>query len=156
MGDLTQLKMLVYDAIYARRAANQYVFNDFALKRGFLPFTALKDFPEKGQVYIVGLTGGDGPAVSRTNVAPRESPVQIGFQRQVDAQDETLLDNLCELVEQIRDTARLDVAVDSNDWRWVRNEPLLDENKTPFVFMGLREANLFEAYFTAYYQRIVT
>jgi len=78
----------------------------------------------------------------------------VGFQRaQVNPQDDSLIDTLVELVEELDATCIRDV--DDDLFSFVRLEYLKDQNDTPFAFMALRTTNLFEAYFTAYFNLIL-
>lgn len=155
-SDIAGIRDLCQAAILAKKVALQFIFNDFDLITAYVPVTALKNMPVAGEVYLVGLTGMDGPKVSRTNAAVRESPVQVGYRKVVDPDDVPAIDRLIEFYEQLKDTMRKNVDQDHAYWSWSRNEPLLDENKTPFAFVGLREANLFEAYFTTYFTRVLS
>jgi len=62
-----------------------------------------------------------------------------------------------ELEEQLRDVCRKEVDPDQETFSWLRTEALKDrdDNVTPYSFVGLREAGMFEAYFTAYYTTLL-
>ena len=154
---MTSRKVDIRDEIYTRislgRTNGNYVFNTFGILRTYHPYRTLealgKEYPT-GIVYVVAMAPSDASNRGRGNNSLRELPVMIVYQRAaVDSQDFGLIDDLVELVEQLEDTCRNEV--DAEGFSWTRLEYLRDENELPFAFMGMREGNVFEAYFTAYY-----
>lgn len=146
-----QLRQLVHDAILDRKRRGEFVVNDFELEVTRRPLTLLADAPEAGKVWIVGLAAGD-QIVGRNKSFTREIPVQIAVQLLLpDAPEkcEALCDRYEDLEDELRDTAR---TLTHQHFSWIRNEPLRDENGTPFSFIGLRQHNTFEAFFTAFYK----
>jgi hypothetical protein len=146
-----QLRQLVHDAIADRKRQGGYVVNDFELALTRRPATALGKAPPAGKVWVVGLAASD-QVVTRSLAFTREIPVQVAVQLVLpDAPEdsEPLLDRYEDLEEELRDTAR---TLAHEHFSWLRTEPLRDENGVPFSFVGLREYNTFEAFFTAYYK----
>lgn len=137
-----------------------YVVTNFTLEAAWVPRETLEglatDFPN-GKVYIIGMAADDEPNQTRTNLCKKTLPVSIGIQKVINENPEsvagkTAIDLYVELEEQIRETCRKH---DPDNFSWLRTESLKDEDGTPFSFMGLREANIFEAYFTAYFVRVL-
>ena len=149
----------VFDRIEARKVAATFVINDFDTEKTWYPRERLEDLTTdhpSGKVYVIGMAADDGENKSRTNLSLRESPVMVGYQRAgVDPEDTALLDKLLELEEQLREVCRKDIFPDADNFSWLRIESLKDENGTPYAYMGLREANLFEAYFTTFYNLVL-
>lgn len=146
------------DAVHARLLLDQlatlFVFNDFDVEKTFVPYEKVAamaaDHPS-GKIYVISSQFGDYINASRANRAiVQELPVQLGYQRaDVDYDDETTVEQLVELVEQLQDMCRL--RVDLDGYSFARMEMLKDENDVPFSFIMMREARTFEAYFTAVY-----
>lgn len=146
-----QLRQLVHDAILDRKRRAGYVVNDFELAMTRRPVTDVGKAPAGGKVWIVGLAASD-QVLSRDRAFTREIPVQIALQLLLPdgvKDSEALLDRYEDLEEELRDTAR---TLEHEHFAWLRTEPLRDENGTPFSFVGLREYNTFEAFFTATYK----
>ena len=61
---------------------------------------------------------------------------------------------LLELYEQIKETCKDDELVDDEDFTWIRNDPLLDENELPYSYESLATEGVFRAIFIAVYQYI--
>lgn len=156
MSILIDIRDEIHTRIALKRTLEEFTFNDFTLVKTWYPFQKLElmgDHPG-GKVYIIGLAGDDAPNQSRSNVALREVPVQIGYQKPIsNLQDTDSIDDLILFVEQLRDVCRKDVDLDG--YSWSRNESLKDENGIPYSFVGMREASLFESYFTAFYQTVL-
>lgn len=152
---LQQARDELYQRIVAKRDAGGYVISGFSVEKTYLPYQRLEDFSSQhpqGKVYVIGLATEQPQRLGRTPSAQVDVPVMVGYQRLAEPQDTAGLDTLAEFVEQLQDTARLDF--DLEGFAWLRTESLKDENNTPFAFVGLREAGLFEAYFTAYYRTL--
>ena len=142
--------------ISVQKALSAYVHNTFTVEETYYPYERLEtmstDFPG-GKLYVIGLAIRQGVTQSRTNLTLVEVPVQVGFQIMLPGQTYLALstiDTYAQLVEELQNTARK--LFDLDGFTWNRNEPLTDENGTPYSYIGYREAALFEAYFTAYYQ----
>lgn len=168
MGRLTIIRDLVFDKIKDTKTASGYSFNDFELEKTYFPVTKLEDLNilPNGKVYIIGLAfDTDGPVARTYAGAQSEIPIQVVFQKTVkDPRDVTELDPLVNFVEELEATCRLEV-VNSNDedeggpapkpYQWLRSTSLKDENEVPFAYVGLREASVFEAWFNAFYLRLL-
>lgn len=152
-SDMETLRNAVYVAILAKKTANLYALNGFTVEESYMPRAAIKSFPAEGKVYIVGLNGDDSPNRSRTNLSLREVPIQVGLQKMADYSDMASMNDLVQVVEELRDTCR---KLQLDEFQWMRNEALRDDNGTPYSFVALREHTLFEAYFTAYYSKPIT
>lgn len=154
MSVMSDVRGELYTRINLKRALAEYVFNNFTSEETYLPYKELQKFDTDhpgGHVYVIGLAYDQGETKSRTNLVLEEVPVMVGYQRRIsDHTDTALLDQLVQFMEELYDTARKDFDLDG--YTWNRNESLKDENGTPYAFVGLREAGLFEAYFTAFYQ----
>lgn len=139
--------------ISLKKALGEYVFNDFNVVETYLPYQRLETFSTEhpgGKLYVIGLAYDQATNKSRTNLTLEEVPVMVGYQKYVsNVSDVDAIDNLIRFVGELYDTARKDFDLDG--YTWLRNESLKDENNTPYSFLGLRDAGLFEAYFTAFY-----
>ena len=154
---LVDIRDEVFTRILLKKTLSGFVFNDFDIEKTWFPYRRLEDFIKdhpSGIVYIIGLAADDTENLSRGNMARREVPVQIGYQRaNVDPQDTALIDTLIELEEQLRDVCRIEV--DPEFFSWMRTESLKDENGVPYSFLALREANTFESFFMATYNLVL-
>lgn len=158
-ADLVTIRDELFNRIEGKRLAAGFIINDFSTEKTWSPRERLEDLQADhpgGKVYLIGLAADDTENRSRSNLTTREIPIMVGYQRaNVDPTDTPLIDRLVELEEQLRDVCRNDVAEDLL-FSWMRNESLKDENGTAMSFVGLREGHMFEAYFTAFYNRVLT
>ncbi|MGD9647085.1 MAG: hypothetical protein AB7U73_15345 [Pirellulales bacterium] len=151
-----QLRQLVYAAIVTRKRTDGFIVNDFEVEETYLPHTRLTDLPDAGKVWVIGLAGDDA-RVARSDAFERDIPIQIGLQKHLHGKVGELtkeIDRYRELEDQLRDVCRTCVH-DHKHFAWTRNEALKDENGMPFNFMGMREQNTLEAYFTAFYKVVL-
>lgn len=151
------LREIVFAAIEQKKRTEQYTVNDFEVEETYLPHQKLTEIPAAGKVWVIGLSGDD-TLLTRGDSFTREIPIQIGLQKLLQGDPRELtrqIDRYRELEDQLRDTCRL-CTKEHEHFDWRRNEALKDENGTPFSFMGLRDQNTLEAYFTAFYQVVLT
>lgn len=151
---LLEVRDELYTRILTKRDLAEYEFATFTLAKAYVPYEELKNHRANhanGIVYVIPLAGDD-MNLSRTNMAFREVPVQVGYQRACDDLDDIDdLDRNVEFVNQLVETSRLDFDLDGYDYS--RTEFAKDEVEgLPFRFVTLREAGLFEAYFTTFYK----
>lgn len=154
---LVTLRDLVYTHLVAEKTANEFSNNDFTIAKTYLPFQRLEDIPDDGKLWIIGLASDD-EKISRKHSYTKEIPLQFLFQKRLEGNptDETTeLDSLVFLEEQIR-KAVSDSVLPSNTFQWLRTSAMKDENETPFNYTGLREANVFEAFFISSFHTIVS
>lgn len=153
MPILTDIRDQVYTRINTDKTASNYTFNNFTLKKAWIPTAKLRDMDTDhpgGIVYVIGLASDDDTIKSRNNLTTKEVPVHVGYQKRIpDINDVSAIDTLVSFVEELQETCRKDVELDGYSWN--RNEVLKDENEIPFSFVGMRDVGFFEAYFTAYY-----
>lgn len=154
---LVNIRDEVYTRISLKKALSGFVFNDFTLEKVWLPYQRLEtlttDHPS-GKVYVIGLVNGDESTLSRANTTLREVPVQVCYQRRVpDLSDISAIDELVEFEEQLRAVCRNEVNL--SGFSWSRIESLKDNNRTPYSYVGLREAGTFEVYFTTFYNLVL-
>lgn len=150
----------VYLRIATKRLAGDFYFsNAFVLEKTWRPWETLENltkaslFPA-GKVYVIGGRPGDIVVESRTNMATREYPVMIGFQHAISNLNDTdEIDAYTAFVEELEETCRVETDNNFLQLQFYRIEPLRDQNGVPFSFIQQRDANLFEAYFTAYFRR---
>lgn len=153
------LAQLIETKVNDYKAAAKFADNSFAVERTYFPTQRLPDVPEDGKLWIISLAADDA-IVSRGNLYTSEIPIQLAYQRLLSIKPAekgkgpqdltTVIDTLIELEEQFRDAVQ-DAVIGNENFTWLRNEALKDENETPFSFTGLREANTFETFFTAVY-----
>src|SRR5690606_7929011 len=151
------LRGIVFDAIEKRKSDGGFVVNDFDLEQTHLPHQQLEDIPDAGKVWVIRLAADDS-ILTRSQSFQREIPIQIGLQKVLcesprEATEE--IDRYEELEDELRDCVQLSVK-DHKHFAWTRTQALKDENGTPFNFVGLRQANTFEAFFTAYFKVVLT
>ena len=149
-SNLATIRRAIYDEVAARKAAQQFVDNTFDLAETWMPFQQLKDIPAGGKVWIIGLAGGDQNRESRGSLYTELFAVGVGYQVKVtDPTSVAELDPHVEFMEQLKKACR---EIDPTYYTWTHTEALKDENDVPYAFVGLRQATVFESYFTAYYQ----
>jgi len=153
---LVELEKKVEEKINAAKSASEFVFNDFTVERTPYPMENVENLPAAGKVYIVGMGSDEERGESRQNTCKAEAPIQIGYQRAVVPTDTDTIDALKLLIEQLRDIVRKEVDPEVDWASWNRTENLKDDNGTPYSYMGLREGNFFEAYFTAFYTLVLS
>lgn len=151
------IRQAVYTAIETARDAGLYTLGkEWSLDWAYMPYTELPDMDPKGQVWVLGLAADDEQKQSRANLTQKEIPVQVALQKLVGSPDDKEhIDRLILMEEQLRWTVRKAVDITEEEFSWIRTESLKDDEGTPFSFMGLREGNVFEAYFTAYFRHVM-
>lgn len=138
----------MFDAIEAAKSG--LVITDFGVAESYLPYQRLKDITTAPKVWVVSLSQEDQTAINRQKSADTHYPVQVGIQKAVaDPTDVAAIDLLVEFTEQLRDVVRQNV--DPTGYSWIRDESIKGENDTPFNYVGMREGNYFENYFTAFF-----
>lgn len=162
MGVLTTLRDVVYTRIAVKKAANGFYYaNTFALEKTWRPWEQLENlfatdqFP-KGKVYVIGGRPGDMMVQSRNpqNLVTRDYPVHVGFQHSITKIEDTAeIDTYANFVEELEETLRLEIDASQDLFAFNRLEPMRDPNGIPLSFILMRDYNLFEAYFTAFYTR---
>lgn len=157
-GILNTLIDLIVAKINTDKAAigTPYPHTDFSVARSWLPLTELTQLAAgEGEVFVVGQSGDETPIQSRTGMSVKIVPIQVGLRRAVEGKDDPLISSWVDLEEDIRDSCRK--AVLSTGYTWQRNVALKDpDNEMPFSYIALRSMNIFESYFTAYYQVQIT
>jgi len=156
----------IRDEVYLRIATKQtagnfYFANDFILEKTWRPWETLENLfdPTKypsGKVYVIGGRPGDMLTQSRDNVCLRDYPVQIGFQHPISKiDDDTEIDTYAAFVEELEETCRIEVDTALLQVSFSRIEPMRDPNGIPMSYIMMRDANVFEAYFTVFYTRVL-
>ena len=160
-SNLIQMREAVLAAIVAFQASPGFVYNAFVAASTHVPYSRIEEQPtQTGKLWVIGDWGDDTDRKTRHdpsgNVKPlvsRELAVVVAYQQSnVMPDDKTTIDNLCCLIEQLRDAVK-NFNYQTPDLMplWVRNEVLKDENNVPFHYYMVREANVFESYFTAHF-----
>ena len=158
-SNLIQVREMVRAAILA--AQPSMVKTDFTIDSSWIPFSAITDpVTQAGRCWVIGSCVDDkdrrtrpDPTKQMKPLVQREIQIQVGYQQSaVLADDIAKMDTLYLLQEQIRDAVKNEY-YDIPDLcpLWVRNETLRDENGLPIYYYMAREANVFEAYFTAFF-----
>lgn len=158
-NEIVLLRNALYDAIEARKLLsppdNFSLTNSFATEKVWLPYKEAEDLRANypyGVLYLIGLDM-DETVIDRANEAVVEGAIQLGYQKALtDTYSVPEVDALVGLVKEIRDTCR---TFDNETYAWLRTESMKDENGIPFSFIGAREGNFFEAFFTCFYQFVI-
>ena len=157
MSIVSELRDEVYTRIAAKQAATEFTYgNSFTLVRTWRPYQLLDklstDHPT-GKVYVIGGSPIGYNNRSRSNTILGEYSVMVGFQKLVaDIDSVSEIDGYVDFVQELEDMCRLEV--DPTLFSFSRLEFLRDQDGMPFSFLMLREASLFEAYFTVTYNRV--
>lgn len=157
MSVISEIRDEVYLRIATKKAALGYTYgNTFTLERTWRPYQLLDQISKEhptGKVYIIGGNPIGYVNQSRTQMVLGEYSVMVGFQRLLsDITSLSEVDGYCDFVQELEDTCRKEV--DIAKYSFTRLEYLRDPDGVPFSFILLREAHTFEAYFTAYYNRV--
>lgn len=152
----------VFNVLQALQQSSSFVYNSFTLKKDYIPFQKIEaTATQAGFLYVIGGAVDDSDRKTRPGVPggtfiTRQVAVQVAFQRSnVLPDDIPTLDAMVLLREQLLDAVKDgDYSCPQNPafaMLWQRSETLRDENGVPFHYYMLREANVFETYFTAYF-----
>lgn len=143
-----------------KASADSFVVTNIQYAASHIPFAKLEDpQTQAGLCWVIASILDDKDRKTRVGVqggplVMREFGIQVAYQQaNVLPTDVDTLDALCLLVEQFRDAVKnYDYSI-SPDFVpfWTRNETLRDENGVPYHYYMLREGNIFESYFTAYF-----
>lgn len=150
---------MVYDAIVA--AQPNFPYTQFTTKKSWIPLARIEDPVTKaGLCWVIGQCVEEKDRKTRVGINPivtREILVQVAYQQSDVVPDDTdTIETLCDVLEHLRDAVKnysYTTSSGNPDFQplWIRNEPLRDENGVPMTYYKQREANVFEAYFTAYF-----
>lgn len=159
-SQLINVRDMVADALKA--SYDSYVVPGITINTTHIPFAKLEDPTTKtGMLWIIASILDDKDRKTRVGVPGgpfiiREFGIQVGYQQSNILPTEVeSLDLLHLLVEQFRDAVK--------NWNyqyasqpdfvpfWIRNDCMRDDNGVPFVYYMVREGNVFESYFTAYF-----
>lgn len=153
---INRLKLIrngLHDAIQANRNAEEYILNEFELKKGYRAQQKLEALTSDGCLTVVALAT-DEARVLRSQAREAEYQVQFGLQARVGANvDEG--DDLLLLWEQIFETCASDQLVSGHNFSFQKTEALRDANGLPYNLNLLREASTFEMVATAFYKLII-
>jgi len=154
-GTLKTIGDLIVSSIETVRAANGYKYNGFATARTHLPTVKANGQATKdGLCWIAGHVLDDSNIRSRglSRLCDRQILIEIALQRSVMLPSDIAgLDDMCETDEQIRNTVRKMTTLPDN-FCIIKIECLKTEEGTPYHYYMLREANVYESYFCAYFQ----
>lgn len=163
-SELVLLREQVLKAIKADQQSGKYAYNGFSAASTHIPLAKLTDdATQAGLVWIIGTLVDDSDRKNRGNGQPpmvrRDVVIQVGYQQSnVMADDIPTLDVLCAVVEQLRDTLKnfdytntFGAQETGGTPVWIRNDCLRDQDGTPYHYYMLREGNVFESYFNAYF-----
>jgi hypothetical protein len=160
-GQLLTLRNGIATGLEAIREASGFEYNGFSTSQTWIPLSLLTDASTKaGRLWIIGSSLGDEERASRAGqpFVSRDLICQVSYQ-QSDISDnpagnrDSTLDTLVDLQEQLRSAVK---NLSIPGLTWIRNVGMKDEDGIPFSYFAIREANLFEAYFAAYFQVLYT
>lgn len=155
-GDVViAIRNAVHAAILAKQLATGFINNNtFDLQKTWRPVTSLETLKQdltSGRVYVLASAIGDLQNLSRSNMVQGMHPVTVGFQKPLASNDAvTEIDTNVKFVGELADVCRLEVDSNLAD-SFSSLEFLRDAENTPYSFIMLRQADVFEAYFTVYY-----
>ena len=163
-AQLVLCRNMVLDAINAYQLAPGFAYNGFAAAASYIPFQKIEDPNTKaGKVWVIAAytteydrkTRND-PSGNTPPLVKRDLAVQVAYQQSdINPSDIPTLDALLLTQEQLRDAVKnynyTQPVTPSFAPLWVRNEVLKDESGVPFHYYMLREATVFENYFTAFF-----
>jgi hypothetical protein len=151
----------VYLRLLVKQVAEDFVFNDFIVEKTYRPYSRMEDLAGNyvgGKVYVVAGTPGDLITETREpdNISKQELAVVVGYQRaNVDFDNTTAGDLYLRFIKELETMCRKDVGNSSNDLSFRRLEYLKDENGVPLDFFAMRNQQMFEAYFTVFYDFVL-
>ena len=153
----TELRNLLALEVSIKRQEGFYTHNDFMVEQVWVPEEELENLAKSYpgvKLYVITSPWEEGPNQTRcSGLALREVPISFGFQKaQVLTSDVAGIDLLVDLIDELYDVCR---HFDHRDYSWIRTEALKDENGVPFNYTNLINHNVFEAYFTVYYNHVV-
>lgn len=151
------LRNLLALEIEGQKLAGTFTYNTFDVEQVWIPSETLEDLHTdhpNGKLYILVAPWDEGPNQSRaSSLGLREIPVSFGLQRpRVLATDTAAIDLMVDLVDELYAVLR---TFDHENYNWLRTEALKDDNGVPFNYALNVTANIFEAYFTAYYNHVI-
>lgn len=156
---LVTIRDLIKSTVDARKvlmAPNNFIINDFTTETAWVPFKKVEDLPTAGHLTLVGMATDLSPKENRSNLCQWILSVQLAYQVVCNATDVAQIDKYVELMEQIRETCRKQVATAKNvEFSWMRDEVYKDENGTPYMFVTLRDNSVFECYVTIFYGTVL-
>lgn len=163
-SDLINIRDEVYLRIGVKKASAGFVFaNNFILEKTWKPWEALEDLadPDKfpaGKLYILGGRLGDLINRGRQDApiaGPREYGVQVGFQIvPLNINDDNEIDAYISFLEEVERVCQRETNLPP--FSFSRIEYATDPQGQPLDFIMQRKALIFEAYFSAYFQKVVT
>ena len=177
-SQLVTIRDMVAAKIEADRVlGNVYPYNDFKVfsklltpeKSVHIPLVKA-DTPElaAGVVHVIGNLNDDGEIETRgqSAVSKRDIMIQVGLQRAgIIPTNNDALDLMIEVEEKLRDTVRklngsaeIEAANTSlgTKIRIRRIEAMKDNEGVPYHYFMAREVNVFESYFTAIFQTVLS
>lgn len=165
---LIELRDTVYARILLKRNSLDFTFNDFNLKKSWVPYTSIEEMNNglyaDGVVHVIGglygdrvrATRGTNTAVGRDTTVAAEYSVKVGYQKYLSGNvgvTTSIVDDLFLLVEELDVMCRkeIEIVVNGVTSSYSRTEFLKDENGVPFHFVRLAQQSTFEAYLEAFY-----
>lgn len=142
------LRTALHDAIAAQASSPGYSVTTFTLREACVPSANLTDLATP--IVTVIALDFDEVLLGRSLLAEGEIPVQFALQAQVDPSDLVACDALLDFQDELRGTAKTLAG-----YRWLRTEPLKDQNGVPYSYTNLREQNTFEAFATAWFKALI-
>lgn len=154
MSYVSDLRDEVYTMLATKKSNTEFNYgNDFTLERTWRPYELLDKFAGSnptGKVYVIGSTPIGYANQSRTNMVLGEYSVIVAFQRLVaDLDDRDEIDSYVDFVQELEDACRTEINHPS--FSFTRLEFIRDPDGLPLSFIMLRDASMFESYFTVYY-----
>ena len=152
---------IVLAAILAGPQDDTYAVPTLTADKSHLPLAKITDpITKAGRVWVIASGNSQRDRKTRPGVAggvlvTQEVIVQVAFQQSnISPDDIESIDNCCLQIEQLQDVVKdYDYynAAPQLGLLWTRNESLRDENGLPFHYYMIREGNIFESYFYAYF-----
>jgi len=150
---LESFLLVFQNAVQTAQINTEFTLNDFDVTTTYRPEQPVKDLSTDGQLWIVG-TVSDQELHDRARTFKEQLAVRCGLQYPIQKAGLTgeydEVSNYVETAEDIKDYMALQMSakINSIKYSWLSTIADKDENGLPLNYQGMRDANLFEAYWT--------
>lgn len=136
-----------------------FVLTDFDIVSTYRPETLFSDLTSDGELIVTGTTA-DAERVSRGKAKREDVMLKFGLRFPIAAAGEgtdeyTEVNTYLELMEQLK--SWIEVVPNPTGiqtYTFLSHTPLKDDQDTPLSYLGMREANMFEAYWLSHFSLV--